>query len=128
LKAYRVSEVGSDRYAGEWVTTAFSERGIRVKHSELTTSELYLELLPIISIRGLELLDLKRLTAQLAGLERRTRSGGKDLVTHYPGGHDDLATAAAGAILAASGVGAAPEPYIWSLRAEWPPWPGKKIN
>lgn len=35
------------------------------------------------------------------GLERRTRAGWKDLVTHYPSGHDDCANAAAGALVAA---------------------------
>jgi len=128
LKAFRVSEVGSDRYAGEWVVAGFSECNIRIKHSELSASELYLELLPIISSRAVELLDSKRLISQLAGLERRTRSGGKDLVTHYPGGHDDCAVSAAGAILAAAGVGAGPQPFIWRAFPDWPVWPGRKIN
>jgi hypothetical protein len=53
----------------------------------------------LFSNASVELLDNKRLISQLRGLERRTRSGGKDLVTHYPGGHDDLANAACGAIV-----------------------------
>src|SRR5262245_64495887 len=32
------------------------------------------------------------------GLERRTSRGGRDSIDHAPGGHDDLANAAAGAI------------------------------
>lgn len=100
LKSFGVRDVASDRYAGEWVVEAFAAHGIRVKPSELAASELYLELLPLIANGSFELLDSKRLAAQLAGLERRTRAGGKDLVTHYPGGHDDCANAAAGAIVA----------------------------
>jgi hypothetical protein len=72
-----------------------------VRPSTLPSSELYLELLPAITQGAVELLDSRRLVAQLAGLERRTRAGGKDLIAHYPGGHDDLAVAAAGACVAA---------------------------
>ena len=83
------------------MTEAFREQGIDVKASELSASELYLEALPLISNGTAELLDLPRLAGQLTGLERRTRTGGKDLISHYPGGHDDLANAAAGAVVGA---------------------------
>jgi hypothetical protein len=89
--------VESDKYAGEWVPEAFREHGIEVKNADMTASELYLNFLPLVSNGTVELLDNKRLLAQLTGLERRARSGGKDLVTHYAGGHDDLANSAAGA-------------------------------
>jgi len=102
LKAYGIREVTSDRFAGEWVSEAFRERGIDVRASEFTASEIYLEAQPLITNGTAELLDQKRLAAQLAGLERRARSGGKDLITHYPGGHDDCANAACGALTLAS--------------------------
>jgi outer membrane immunogenic protein len=35
----------------------------------------------------------------LQGLERRTRSGGRDIIDHAPGAHDDLANSAAGALV-----------------------------
>jgi hypothetical protein len=38
---------------------------------------------------------------QLVGLERRTARGGKDSIDHCPGAHDDVANAAAGAIVTA---------------------------
>ncbi len=101
LKSFGISSVGSDKYAGEWVPEAFREHGIEVKNADMTASELYLNFLPLVSNGTVELLDNKRLLAQLTGLERRTRSGGKDLVTHYAGGHDDLANAAAGACVMA---------------------------
>jgi hypothetical protein len=47
------------------------------------------------------LLDNKRLTTQLCGLERRTARGGKDSIDHAPGAHDDAANAVAGAIVLA---------------------------
>jgi hypothetical protein len=39
------------------------------------------------------------ITAQLIGLERRTARGGRDSIDHPPGGHDDVANAAAGALV-----------------------------
>lgn len=102
LKAYGIDEVESDRYAAEWVSEAFREHEIELKNSELTASEIYLNFLPLVANATIELLDNKRLKAQLAGLERRTRFGGKDLITHYPGGHDDVANSAAGACVMAS--------------------------
>jgi hypothetical protein len=107
LKAYGVDTVEADKYAGEWVPEAFREYGITVKPATMTASELYLNFLPMVSNGSVELLENKRLHAQLTGLERRARSGGKDLVTHYPGGHDDLANAAAGACVMASEMGGA---------------------
>jgi hypothetical protein len=99
LKDYGLTSATSDRYAGEWVTEAFRLHSISIKPAEKTASELYLELLPKITGGKTELLDIKRLVSQLAGLERRARAGGKDLVTHIPGGHDDVANAAAGAVV-----------------------------
>ena len=64
--------------------------------------EIYLEFEPLMAQRRIELLDSKKLQNQLKGLERRTRSGGRDLVDHYPGGHDDLANAVAGACVVAN--------------------------
>jgi hypothetical protein len=98
LKSYEISEVEADRYAGEWVTDSLRKFGIEVKPCEKTASELYLELGPAINQGSVELLDNRRLIAQLVGLERRTRSGGKDLITHFPGGHDDCSNACAGAV------------------------------
>ena len=46
-----------------------------------------------------KLLGNKRLITQLIGLERRTSRAGRDSIDHAPGGHDDLANAAAGALV-----------------------------
>jgi hypothetical protein len=107
LKTYGIDTVEADSYAAEWVTEAHRDHGITVKRSKMSASELYLNFLPMISNGTVELLENKRLHAQLTGLERRARSGGKDLVTHYPGGHDDLANATAGACVMASEMGGA---------------------
>lgn len=49
----------------------------------------------------MRLLASQRLIAQLLGLERNTSRGGKDSIDHARGGHDDVANAAAGALLTA---------------------------
>jgi hypothetical protein len=105
LLSYGIRQICSDRYAGEWVSSSFRDYGIMVENSERSTSEIYRDFLPILSNRRVELLDSKRLVSQLRGLERKTRSGGKDIITHYPGGHDDVANAAAGALTMAARVG-----------------------
>lgn len=121
LKSFGISEVQADRYAGEWVPAAFREHGISVKASEITASEIYLNFLPMISNGSVELLDIKRLHSQLIGLERRTRSGGKDLITHYPGGHDDAANSCAGACVLAGKNRIKRLGRIYFQGAEFPP-------
>ena len=114
FKAYGIRQAESDRYAGEWPVESFRKQGIAVKPCERTASELYLEFLPLVSSGRVEILDSKRLLAQLANLERRVRAGGKDLVTHFPGAHDDVANAAAGACVQAQKPPA--HFHVWSLR------------
>ena len=99
LRLYRVSTVTGDRYAGEWPRERFRAHGITYNVAEKNRSELYLAMLPAINSQTVELLDSKRLTSQLAGLERRTSRSGKDSVDHAPGSYDDVANAAAGAVV-----------------------------
>ena len=57
---------------------------VRVRFSyepaEKPKSDLYRDLLPLINARKIDLLDDKRLQAQLIGLERRTSRAGKDSI------------------------------------------------
>jgi hypothetical protein len=98
LALYGLSEVTGDRYGGAWPAEAFRKQGIIYKTSDRTKSDLYLEFLPILNSRGVELLDLPRLTAQLCSLERRTARGGRDSVDHPPNSHDDIANCVAGVV------------------------------
>lgn len=82
LKNYGLRKVTGDRYAGEWVVKQFENYGIKYESSKLNKSEIYLEFEPLMTQGGIELLDNRRLFAQLRGLERRTRSGGKDSIDH----------------------------------------------
>ncbi|MBI4516471.1 MAG: hypothetical protein HY699_11725 [Deltaproteobacteria bacterium] len=99
LKTYRVSTVTGDRYAGEWPREKFREHGIEYRVSEKVRSDLYRDLLPLLNSGQVELLDHPRLIGQLCSLERRTARGGKDSIDHAPGAHDDIANAAAGAVI-----------------------------
>ena len=102
LKHYRVTTIKGDRYAGEWVREPFYRRGIKYEPSEDPKGILYLNLLPQINSGKVRLLGNKRLVTQLIGLERRTSRAGRDSIDHAPGGHDDVANAVAGALLAAT--------------------------
>jgi hypothetical protein len=103
LSSYRVNTVIGDRYASQWVVSAFSKHGITYRPSELTKSELYSELTPLLSGGLVELLDDSRLLLELRQLERRPgRNGRGDIIDHRPGGKDDIANAAAGCLVGAS--------------------------
>jgi hypothetical protein len=99
LKSYHVSSVTGDCYAGEWPRERFRVNGVRYEPAERAKSDLYRDLLPILNSGRAELLDHPRLIAELCGLERRTARSGRDSVDHAPGGHDDVANAAAGALV-----------------------------
>jgi hypothetical protein len=102
LHRYRVPSVVGDRYAGEWPREQFRKQGIDYEPSDKSKSDIYRDLLPLLNSDKVELLDLPRLVSQFASLERRTARGGRDSIDHGPKAHDDLANAAAGALLLAS--------------------------
>lgn len=95
LKAYRIREVYSDRYAGQFPAEEFKRHGIRLKYTEHNRSQLYAEALPLFNTGRIELPNDAALIGQFCALERRT---GRltDIIDHAPGGHDDLANSAAG--------------------------------
>jgi hypothetical protein len=115
VKNYGVGEISGDRFAGSWVSGAFEKYGVLYKPSEKTASELYLESLALLASGSVELLDHKRLKGQLANLERRTRPGGRDLITHGPGLHDDCANAAAGVLVLAAQEAGGREGRVMSI-------------
>ena len=101
LKTYRVSRVVGDRYGGEFPREQFRKQGIQYTPSPEPKGGLFLGLLPLLNSKKVRLLGNKRLISQLVGLERNTARGGKDSIDHARGGHDDLANAAAGVLVAA---------------------------
>jgi hypothetical protein len=103
LRSYGISRLYGDRYAGEWPRERFrAAHGIVYEPSEKSKSDIYRDLLPLLNSGRIELLDNQRLISQISGLERRTARGGRDSIDHAPGAHDDIANAAAGAIIFAA--------------------------
>jgi hypothetical protein len=109
LKSYRITAVVGDRYAGDWPKEAFARYGIKYQVSDKTRSDIYRDILPEFNSGQCSLLDNQRLVAQFVGLERRTSRGGRDVIDHAPSSHDDLANAAAGALLLAKPLAGSPE-------------------
>jgi hypothetical protein len=121
LKSYGVREITGDKYSGEWCSSAFEKEGIHYRNSGLTKSEIYGEFLPLVMQGRVELLDNKQQTIELRQLERRTRSGGKDVIDHPQGLRDDAGNAAAGAMVEAArseGKGAALGTLNYDVRPE----------
>jgi hypothetical protein len=101
-----ITTVIGDNYAADFVSRGFEAEGLYYQKAEKPKSALYTELLPILCSGQVELLDYDRLVNQLCSLERRTRSGGRDIIDHPPGPkhHDDLANALAGVVVACNRV------------------------
>jgi hypothetical protein len=112
LSRYGLRRVTGDRYGGDWPAEQFRKRGVTYEPAEKTKSELYATFLPLLNSATVEVLDDRRLTAQLLGLERRTAWGGRDSIDHRPGGHDDAINAAAGALVLAAAAHPRPLVYI----------------
>ena len=98
---YRVGQVTGDNYAAELTVDLFRKAGLGYTRSPESASDIYLNVLPLFNTGRVEAPDNPALRRELLALERRTRVGGKDLITHPAGSHDDLANAACGAIFAA---------------------------
>jgi hypothetical protein len=101
-KSYGCRTVMGDRYAAGWVRQSFEKAGITYRASKLDKSAAYLEVLPLFSQGRIQLLDHAVLISELQCLERRTRAGGKDVIDHPRGGHDDYANVLALAAVAAT--------------------------
>ena len=98
-RSYGITTVWGDRYGGVWPRERFKVHGIRYEVVEQTKSDLYQAVLPLLTGQRAELLDEPRLITQLCALERLTSRAGRDSISHPPSGHDDVANAAAGALV-----------------------------
>ncbi len=103
LLAYGVRTVVGDRFGAEWTAERFRTRLITYEQSAKPKSDLYRELLPILTAGRCRLLDHPRLTSQLVSLERRTARGGRDRIDHPRGLHDDAANVCAGVMVMVTG-------------------------
>lgn len=98
IKRFNVRRTVGDHWSPGFVAGAFQAQGVRYESSDDPKSVLYANLLPRLCSGEIELLDNEMLVNQLANLERRTRSGGRDIIDHPVGRehHDDLANVIAG--------------------------------
>ena len=103
FRLYRVTTVMADKWGAQWVAAPFRKHGITIDDTADPKSAIYLRLIPLLNSGRVGLLDNDRLRSQLVALERRSAPGGRDIIDHPRGGHDDVVNAAAGAIVMAGG-------------------------
>jgi hypothetical protein len=102
FKQYHVLKIFGDDYGGEWPKERFANNGITYESISKPRSDIYKEFAPLLHSGSVELLDNQRMITQIHGLERRVRPGGRDVINHAPNSHDDVANAAAGAVVLAN--------------------------
>jgi hypothetical protein len=102
LASYGLKSATGDKYAAEWVVSAFAQHKITYVHSERDRSKIYADALPLFTSGRARLLDNPRLVNQFASLERKTSSLGRDKIDHGPSGSDDACNAAALSMVLAS--------------------------
>ncbi|MBB3300906.1 hypothetical protein FHT72_004552 [Rhizobium sp. BK077] len=100
LRLYRCPTVVTDAYASEWNRAAWRKAGIEPKSAPMTASEFFGALVPAVNSGQVALLDDETLKQQLVGLERRLSRGGRELISHAPNAHDDVANSVAGVVAA----------------------------
>jgi phage terminase large subunit-like protein len=93
LQEYNIRSVTGDNYAGQTFQQHFQQSGISYRVSELSKSEIYEELEPLLNGNRVVLLDVPVMESQFLSLVWRASR-----IDHGSGEHDDWSNAAAGAI------------------------------
>jgi hypothetical protein len=103
LRLYGLGEVQGDKFVGGFHSDEWQRNGITFKPCAKTTADNYLYALPILLSGHGRLLDNATLRTQLVGLERKIQASGHEAVPHAQVAslHDDIATSACGALVAA---------------------------
>jgi hypothetical protein len=102
-RLYGIRQVQGDRFAGAFHSDEWTRNGITFMPCDKSTAENYLHALPMLLSGRARLLDSATLRTQLDGLEREVQAGGRETVAHaqVASAHDDVATSAYGALVAA---------------------------
>jgi hypothetical protein len=102
VRSYGITRIFGDKYAIGFHSAEWKSHGITFEPCETTTGENYLTVLPLMLAGRVRLVDNKTLRHQLSALERRPGDGAREQVSHpqHANAHDDVACAAAGAIVA----------------------------
>lgn len=104
LRRYGLQTCTGDRYAGAWVADSFARHRIHYRYAERSKSELYLELLPLVTASRLEIPDDPEVIREMKLLQRRRGAAGKDMVDHAAGSKDDRINALTLAAVEAAGA------------------------
>lgn len=104
-REYRCAGVTGDKYAREWVASAWRKCSLPYTAATLTASETYLEALPLWTRGTVRIPDHPTLVRELRLLERVPTRLGKDQVVHPRGVHDDYANVCFGALHGLAGAG-----------------------
>jgi hypothetical protein len=102
---YRVNGVCGDKYAREWVSSSWRKCGLPFEAATLSTSETYLEALPLWTRGTVRIPDHATLLRELRLLERTPTRLGRDQVVHPRGAHDDYANVGFGVLHSLAGTG-----------------------
>ncbi len=127
LKEYEVNRVKGDKYFGQLIVDQFKLGGVKLDQTAPSKSDLYKEVMSIVLSGKCELLDHERMITQFTSLERRIRSGGRDVIAEPAHSHDDCANAAAGAVVSIAAkpplVGLPIEVHSQGQQVSWGPGP-----
>jgi hypothetical protein len=97
-KAYNISSVTGDNYAGEYPKALIRTIGISYDLAKKHKTDLYVDpFLPLLNSRKIDLPRNERAIAQICSLERSMQRSGREQISHPTHGHDDVANATAGA-------------------------------
>jgi len=116
-RAYRVTDLSGDHYAGAWVVAGFARHRVTYRPSDKSKSVVYREVLPLINAGRVEPPAHPTLRTQLANLERRVSRAGQDSIGAVAGAHDDVSDAVCGALVTAGG-GVPGDNWIAYMKAE----------
>ena len=108
LATYGLNSAESDQYAAGFSRSVYAAAGVTLIDAPGTRSDAYLHLLPLLTQGKVELPPDPVLRVELLTLQRRTRPGGRDVVDHRVGSHDDVSNATALAAWAAGRMAQTP--------------------
>ncbi len=113
LMHYGIREAVGDHYGGDWPAERFAKHGIVYRKADRPKSDIYLDLLPLLTAGQIQWPEDLEMLKQAKLLQRKRGSRGKDQVEHPVGVHDDRINAAAIAVTeAAKGTGVDPNAPI----------------
>jgi hypothetical protein len=113
LRVFKITSIKSDRYASGWASDEWARNRIKCEPSELTKSEIYLSVLPLLVSGQARLIDNERMRQQFVGLERRVHTNGRETVEDAgASSNDDLSNVASGVLWMAAGP--AKRPIVFS--------------